>query len=112
MPVTGGPPMLNIESGEEIALMLVSQLVPGSGYFKLLAKKKKNSHFEWVHFVERLDKRKENVYTGEVKNEAELMTVLEIMNRNLTKLFGPGAEMKPGLPEFFSDMGKVNPATD
>lgn len=39
MSVSGQPPMLNIESGEEIAMMLVSQLVPGSGFFKLLAKK-------------------------------------------------------------------------
>jgi hypothetical protein len=81
MSVSGQSPMLKIESGEEIAMMRVSQLVPGSGFFKLLAKKKKNGNFEWVHFVERLDKRKENVYTGELKNEAELMTVLEIMNR-------------------------------
>jgi hypothetical protein len=38
MAVTNRSPMLNIESGEEIALMLVSQLVPGSGFFKFLAK--------------------------------------------------------------------------
>lgn len=112
MSVSGQPPMLNIESGEEIVMMLVSQLVPGSGYFKMLAKKKRNGHFEWVHFVERLDKKKENVYRGEVKHEAELVTVLEIMNRNLMKLFGPNAEMKAGQPEFFSTLGNMNPATD
>lgn len=39
--------------------MLVSQLVPGSGYFKILTKKKKDNTFSWVHFVHRLDKKKE-----------------------------------------------------
>jgi hypothetical protein len=105
-------PMMNIEAGEEIAMMLVSQLVPGSGYYKLLAKKKKDNSFEWVHFVERLDKKKEKVYRGQVKNEAELLTVVEIMNRNLTKIFGPPAEMKPGQADFYSAFGKIDPATD
>ena len=104
--------MMEVKEGEEIAMMLVSQLLPGSGYFKLLAKKKHDNSFEWVHFVERLDKKKENVYRGEVKHEAELLTVVDIMNRNLTKILGPLAEMKPGHADFYSVFGKIQPTTD
>lgn len=71
-----------------------------------------NGSYEWVHFVERLDKKKENVYRGDVKHEAELLTVVDIMNRNLTKIFGPLAEMKPGQADFYSAFGKITPTTD
>lgn len=97
--------VMNIEKGEEITIAVVSGAIPGTGRYKFLAKKKKNGQYEWAHFTERENGLKENVYRGEVKNEKELKLVLEIMNRNLKKIFGNNAEMKQGIPEFRSLMG-------
>jgi predicted house-cleaning noncanonical NTP pyrophosphatase (MazG superfamily) len=98
--------VMNIEKGEEIVIGLVSGIISGSGRYKFLAKKTKAGKYEWAHFVERDSGLKEKVYRGETKNMEELKTVLEIMNRNLVKIFGANAEMKEGIPEFRSLMGK------
>lgn len=98
--------VLNIEKGEEIAAAVVSGHIPGTGKYKFIAKKRKDGTFEWAHFTERDSGVKENVYRGEVSNEGELNLVLEIMNRNLKKIFGNQAEMKEGIPEFRSLLGK------
>jgi hypothetical protein len=37
-----------------------------------------------------------------VSSDDELKLVLEIMNKNLSKIFGSHAEMKQGIPEFRS----------
>ena len=88
--------MMKIDKGEEIAKMLVSSYISGTGYYKLLSKQKADKTFEWVHFTERVNGNKENVYRGNTTTAAELETVIEIMNRNLLKIFGPAAEMKSG----------------
>ena len=98
--------VMNIEKEEEIVAALVSGHIAGTGRYKFLAKKKKDKKYEWAHFVERDSGRKEKVYKGEINNEAELKLVLEIMNKNLVKIFGPQAEMKQGIPELRSLMGK------
>lgn len=97
--------VMNIEKGEEIAIAVVSGALPGTGRYKFLAKKKKNGDYEWAHFTERENGSKEKVYTGEVKTEKELKLVLDIMNKNLKKVFGDKAEMKNGIPEFRSLLG-------
>ncbi|HMK25147.1 MAG TPA: hypothetical protein VK483_03890 [Chitinophagaceae bacterium] len=97
--------VMNIEKGEEIAITVVSGVIPGTGRYKFLAKKKKNGEYEWAHFVERDNGNKEKVYRGEVKTEDELKLVLGIMNKNLKNIFGEKAEMKEGIPEFRSLMG-------
>ena len=99
------PAVMNIEKGEEIAAALVSGHIPGTGKYKFLAKKKVNKTYEWAHFVQRDNGLKEKVYKGEVNSEAELKIVLEIMNKNLVKIFGKNAEMKQGVPEFRSLLG-------
>ena len=93
-------------------MMCVSQLLVGTGYYKFLSKRKADKKYEWVHFVERADKRKENVYRGETADMEHLKLVLEIMNRNLVKTFGPLAEMKTGAADYYSAHGKMNPASD
>ena len=98
--------VMNIEKGEEMVMGLVSGVIPGSGRYKFLAKKNKAGQYEWAHFIERDSGLKEKVYHGEVNTMEELKSVLEIMNRNLIKIFGPKAEMKEGIPEFRSLMGK------
>ena len=98
--------VMSIEKGEEITAALVSGHIPGTGRYKFLAKKRKDGKYEWAHFTERDSGTKENVYRGEVNNKEELKLVLEIMNRNLKKIFGTLAEMKDGMPEFRSLLGK------
>ena len=98
--------VMNLDKGEEIVSALVSGHIAGTGRYKFLAKKRKDKKIEWAHFVERDNGLKEKVYRGEVNRDTELKLVLEIMNRNLVKIFGPQAEMKQGIPEFRSLMGK------
>ena len=98
--------VMNIEKGDEIISALVSGHINGTGRYKFLAKKRKDKKIEWAHFVERDNGLKEKVYRGEVNSEKELKLVLEIMNKNLAKIFGQQAEMKQGIPEFRSLMGK------
>ena len=98
--------VMNLEKGEEIVSALVSGHIAGTGRYKFLAKKRKDKKIEWAHFVERDNGLKEKVYRGEVNTDTELKLALEIMNRNLVKIFGPHAEMKQGIPEFRSLMGK------
>ena len=90
---------MNIGKGEEIISALVSGHINGTGRYKFLAKKRKDNKYGWGHFVERDDGVKEKVYKGEVNSETELELVLDIMNKNLAKIFGPNAEMKQGIPE-------------
>ena len=92
--------IMSIEKGEQIAELLVSGHIEGTGRYKLLAKKKKDGKFEWAHFTERDNGAKENIYRGEVKDADELKLVISIMNKNLTKIFGDKAEMVPGDPQF------------
>ena len=98
--------VIKIEKDEEISIAVVSGHIPGTGRYKFLSKKKKNGEYEWVHFKERDNGLKEIVYRGDVKTENELKLVLEIMNKNLKKVFGDIAEMKNGIPEFRSLLGK------
>jgi hypothetical protein len=94
--------VMNVEKGEEIAATLISGHISGTGYYKFLAKKRKDGIYEWAHFTERENGLKENIYRGETKNSDELDLVVEIMNRNLKKVFGEHAEMKQAFPEFRS----------
>ena len=85
--------VMSVEKGEEIVAALLSGHIPGTGYYKLLAKKKNDGLIEWVHFTERDNGLKENVYRGEVKDDEELQLVMSIMNKHLVRVFGEGAEM-------------------
>lgn len=98
--------VMNIEKGEKMVMGFVSGVIPGSGRYKFLAKKNKAGKYEWAHFIERDSGLKEKVYHGEVSTMEDLKSVLEIMNRNLIKIFGTQAEMKTGSPEFRSLQGK------
>jgi hypothetical protein len=104
-------PMLSIDKGEEIVHALISSYLPGTGFYKLLSKQKADKSFTWVHFVERVNGKKENVYSGDVKTLDELLKVIEIMNRILTRTFGTFAEMKPGKTEVKTTMGMKDNGT-
>jgi len=81
--------VMNVDKGEEIVGGWATPHIPQVGIYKLLAKKKKNNTIEWAHFVQRDNGLKEKVFRGEVKNQSELDTVLEVTNKNLLKFF-PG----------------------
>lgn len=99
------PAMMRINKGEEIAAALMSASIPGTGNYKFLAKKKENGKCEWVHFIQRISGAKEWVCSGEAENEEQLNLIMEIINRNLLRVFGAGATMKPGNPTFYSLSG-------
>jgi hypothetical protein len=104
-------PMLSIDKGEEIVHALVSAYIPGTGYYKFLSKQKTDQTFAWVHFVERVNGSKENVYRGEAGSKEVLEKALELMNRNLLRIFGAAAEMKPGKTEVKTTMGTKDDGT-
>jgi hypothetical protein len=83
------PAVMEVNAGEEIAGMWATPTIPGSGYYKLLAKKKTDGTYEWAHFIQREDGRKERVMRGTVDNKEQLDLVVEIADRNLRKIFGP-----------------------
>jgi len=45
--------IMNIDKGEEIAGMWVTPDIPGTGIYKLPAKKNKVNKYEWAHFVQK-----------------------------------------------------------
>ena len=88
-------PIMEIEKGEAIAGAWVSDTVPEIGFYKLLAKRKKDGTCEWVHFVQRADGRKEKFYRGKVESEARLRDVVEAINRALDTAYGPRVKLHP-----------------
>jgi hypothetical protein len=91
--------ILTIEEGEDIAGMWITSLIPTIGFYKLLAKKKKDNTFEWVHFIERENSTKEVLYRGSVQNEDELKKVLDSINIALGKTYGKFVKLTAGKPE-------------
>jgi hypothetical protein len=97
--------MLRIDKGEEIVDALISSYIAGKEYYKFLSKQKADKTFAWLHFTERVNGNKEKVYTDDVKTKEEIATLIKRMNRNLIKVFGAAAEMKPGKTEIKTIMG-------
>jgi len=80
--------VMNVDKGEEIVGGWVTPHIPGTGVYKILAKKKKDGACEWAHFVQRDNGIKENVTRGVVESEERLQEVLDICNSALHKAFG------------------------
>lgn len=87
--------IMNIEKGEEIAGAWITPEIPEIGLYKLLAKKKADGTCEWAHFIERPSGAKESLYTGTTKDENELSRVVDVMNRNLRRVFGTSCQLRP-----------------
>jgi len=103
--------VMNVDDGEEILGAYVTPHVPQIGIYKLLAKKKKDGTCEWAHFVQRDDGRKENVYRGEVENEAQLADVVNGINAALHKAYGPTISLHPADSDMYTLDGKQVPPT-
>jgi hypothetical protein len=79
--------VMHVEKGEVIVASLISGHIEGTGRYKLLAKKKKDGTFSWVHFIQRLNGNKDIVFRGEAKDQAQLNTLLEVANGKLQAIF-------------------------
>ena len=88
-------PIMEIEKGEAIAGVWLSDTVPEIGFYKLLAKRKRDGTCEWVHFVQRADGRKEKFYQGRVESESQLQEVVEAINRALNTAYGRRINLHP-----------------
>jgi hypothetical protein len=100
------PAVMELDAGEEIAVMWATPTIPGSGFYKLLAKKKIDGTYEWAHFIQREDGRKERVMRGTVDNKEQLDLVVEIADRNLMKIFGPAFGLRPTDADMLTMDGK------
>ena len=103
--------VMTIDDGEEILPSYVTPHIPQIGIYKLLAKKRKDGKCEWAHFVQRDDGRKENVYRGEVENEAQLADVVDGINAALRKTFGPAISLHHADSDMYTLDGKQVPPT-
>ena len=103
--------IMNVDDGEEVLGAYVTPRIPQIGIYKLLAKKKKDGTCEWAHFVQRDDGRKENVYRGEVENEARLADVVKSINNALHTAYGPTVNLRPADSDMYTLDGKQVPPT-
>jgi len=106
--------VMNIEKGEEIIGAWITPKIPEIGFYKLLAKQKKDGSCEWVHFIQRINGEKDSFFRGEVKSKEEIEKVVAGINAALSKTFGIECKLKLGNPGVYSlndrnlDNGSVN----
>jgi hypothetical protein len=80
--------IMNVEKGEEIAGMWATPQIPQIGFYKLLAKKKKDGTCEWVHFQQREDGTKKVLFRGHVESKARLKDVVDATDKTLSRVIG------------------------
>ena len=90
------PAMMYINNGEKMAGLWRTGHIPGTGMYKILSKQKKDGTFEWVHFVQRDNGIKENVYRGEVDTKEKLLQVVDIMDKTISKVSGGKVKFEVG----------------
>lgn len=100
--------MMSIDEGEEIAGAWITPYIPEVGMYKLLAKKKKDGTFAWIHFIQRLSGSKDVVLRGEAKDQAQLDTLLEVANRKLQAIFK--VKLQPADADMYTLDGKSLPS--
>ena len=106
--------VMNIEQGEEIIGAWITPKIPEIGFYKLLAKQKKDGSCEWVHFIQRDNGEKDSVFRGEIKSREEIENVVAAVNNVLSKIFGTGYKLNLGSPDVYSldgrhvDTGSIN----
>ncbi len=100
------PAVMNVEKGEQIVGAWITPMVPDIGFYKLLAKRRKDGTCEWVHFVQRSNGEKDKFYRGEVPSQKEIDTVVTALNNALAKVYGAHIKLQLGNPEVYSLDGK------
>lgn len=96
--------MMTIDEGEEIAGAWITPYIPEVGMYKLLAKKKKDGTFSWIHFIQRLNGNKDIVFHGEAKDQAQLDELLEVANGKLQAVFK--VKLQPADADMYTLDGK------
>lgn len=94
-------PIMAIGPGEELVGAWASPVVPGVGFYKLLAKRRADGRCEWVHFTQRADGRKDKFYRGEVENVESLADIVEAINEALSTAYGPAIRLFPAEADIF-----------
>jgi len=100
--------MMSIDKGEEIAGAWITPYIPEVGMYKLLAKKKKDGTFEWIHFIQRLNGNKDIVLRGKAKDQAQLDNLLEVANGKLQAIFK--VKLQPADADMYTLDGKSPPS--
>jgi hypothetical protein len=100
---------MDLDKGEELAGMWVTPHIPGTGMYKIIAKKRLDGVIEWAHFVQRDSGLRENIMRGEANGPEELSEVVEIGSRNLRRFFGPACSFMPAQAEIYTPEGKKAP---
>ncbi len=80
--------VMRVDKGEEIVGMWASPQVPGTGIYKLAAKKRLDGKIEWAHFIHRDDGSRKIVLRGEADTKEQLALVLDLANKQLARIFG------------------------
>ncbi len=80
--------VMNVEKGESIEGMWATPEIPQTGVYKLVAKKRADGVYEWVHFQHRPDGVRKVLFRGEVESQDQLSVVLDAANKHLARLFG------------------------
>ena len=80
--------VMKVDKNEEIVGLWAAPLVPGTGIYKLVAKKRRDGSIEWAHFIHRDDGSRKVVLRGEVESKERLSLVLELANAQLKAIFG------------------------
>jgi hypothetical protein len=99
--------IMNVAKGETIAGMWVSPPISRIGFYKLLAKRKADGACEWVHFLQREDGSKKELFRGEVESENRLNDVVTAVNATLGKTFGIGIKLKVAEFDAYTPDGKT-----
>jgi hypothetical protein len=102
---------MSLEADEELAGFWVTPPIPGTGIYKLIAKKKADGIYEWSHFIQRADGCRDVVLRGTVDTRQQLDLVVTTADRNLRKFFGPAFGLRPAEFTISSLDGKEAPPT-
>jgi hypothetical protein len=94
--------IMEVYEGEEIAGMWVTPYIKGTGFYKLISKKRKDGKYEWAHFVQREDGVKEKVFTGEVDSHEQLLMLHSIISKQLSKIFGEHITLEKATYEMYT----------
>jgi hypothetical protein len=85
--------VMNVDKGEEIAGMWSAPEIPNIGIYKLIAKKKVDGTCEWAHYIQRANGLKDSVFHGTVENPEALKEIVDIINKNLRRIYGPSVAL-------------------
>ncbi len=80
--------VMSVDHGETIEGLWATSEIPQLGVYKLVAKKRTDGVYEWVHFQHKPDGSRKVLFRGEVESKERLAVVLDAANKYLEKLFG------------------------